>query len=52
MKIAILAGPPGSGKSTHSKLPAEKLGFVHISTGNILERKLKNTDLVNLHNHL
>ncbi|HNY43571.1 MAG: nucleoside monophosphate kinase [Bacteroidota bacterium] len=46
MKIAILAGPPGSGKSTHSKLLAEKLGFVHISTGNIFRKEIeKNTDL-------
>ncbi|NLB86000.1 MAG: adenylate kinase [Bacteroidales bacterium] len=46
MIIAILAGAPGSGKSTHSKLLKEKLNFVHISTGDIFREEIElNTEL-------
>ena len=32
----IFVGPQGSGKGTQAKLIAEKFGFVHISTGDLL----------------
>lgn len=32
----IIQGPPGSGRSTQSKLLAEKFGLIHISTEELL----------------
>jgi adenylate kinase len=38
----ILFGPPGSGKGTQSVKIAEKYSLVHISTGDIFRREIKN----------
>ena len=38
----ILFGPPGSGKGTQSVRIAEKFNLVHISTGDIFRREIKN----------
>jgi adenylate kinase len=32
----VIAGPPGSGKGTHSKFVAEKTGLEHLSTGDLI----------------
>lgn len=37
----IIFGPPGSGKGTQSEKIIEKYGLVHISTGEILRREIK-----------
>jgi adenylate kinase len=45
MQVIIL-GPPGVGKGTQSLLIAEKLGLIHLSTGEILRKAVeKGTDL-------
>lgn len=38
----ILFGPPGSGKGTQSSRIAEKYELVHISTGDIFRREIRN----------
>lgn len=37
----ILLGPPGSGKGTQAKLLGERLGLVHIATGDILREAIR-----------
>lgn len=41
MKNLILFGPPGSGKGTQSQLLVEKYGLVHLSTGDLLRKEMK-----------
>ncbi len=36
-----LFGVPGAGKGTQSKLLSDKMGFVHISTGDIIRREIE-----------
>jgi adenylate kinase len=37
----ILFGPPGSGKGTQSQLLVEKYGLIHLSTGDLLRKEMK-----------
>ena len=38
----VMLGPPGAGKGTQAKIVAQKLGLVHISTGDLFRENLKN----------
>ncbi len=40
----VFFGPPGSGKGTQAKLIANEYNISHLSTGDILRAKLKDTD--------
>jgi adenylate kinase len=41
MYILIIAGPPGSGKSTQAAILEKQCGFVHVSTGKILRDEIE-----------
>lgn len=46
MKNVILMGPPGAGKGTQAKMISEKLGLIHLSTGDLIrEEKEKGTKI-------
>ena len=38
----VLFGPPGSGKGTQSEKLIEKYGVIHLSTGDLLRKEIKN----------
>ena len=44
----VLFGAPGSGKGTFSSLIAEKFGYVHLSTGDILRKEISEKSALGL----
>ena len=41
-KVILIVGPPGSGKGTQGEKLAKKLGYIHISTGDLM-REISNS---------
>lgn len=48
MKMIVFLGAPGSGKGTQAKLFSDRLGFVHLSTGDMLRDAIQKNDPVGL----
>ena len=47
----VMLGPPGAGKGTQAEVLAEKIGLVHVSTGDLFRENLANqTELGQLAN--
>ncbi len=45
----VLLGPPGAGKGTQAEVISEKLGLIHVSSGDLFRENIKNeTELGNL----
>ncbi len=44
----LIFGPPGSGKGTQSALLVEKLGYLHISSGDLFRSAIKNQTALGL----
>ena len=46
MKNLIFFGPPGAGKGTQAKIISKYLNLSHLSTGDILRKKILENDLL------
>jgi len=44
----VLFGPPGSGKGTQSAYLVEKYGLIHLSTGDLLRREMKEATVLGM----
>ena len=38
----VLLGPPGAGKGTQAEVISEKLGLIHVSSGDLFRENIKN----------
>ena len=46
MKRIVFFGPPGAGKGTQAKLISKYLNIPHLSTGDILRKKISGDDYI------
>lgn len=42
--IVVFLGPPGCGKGTQAKILSQELGYLHVSTGDLLREEIEKND--------
>lgn len=46
MKVIVLLGLPGAGKTTHARLLSEKYAYLHVSTGDIIREEIQTQSIL------